>query len=95
MVYIILLYGSDPIVAFDNRLFLPAFVLLLPLALQGISTALLLYLESRDKVFAFSLYFLCFCLAFYFMPMMSLSDYRYFSQNPVEGNNYEAKWYNG
>ena len=48
VIYLILLIGADPIVAFDNRLFLPAFVLLLPLAVKGMATFLSAYLHKKN-----------------------------------------------
>ncbi len=85
VLYLAMLIGSDPIVAFDNRLFLPAFVLLLPLAWQGISELILLYLKHRDQFFTQSLFIVSFCIAFFFIPSMTLADYRYFKNNPLEG----------
>ena len=85
VLYLLMLMGSDPVAAFDNRLFLLAFVLLLPLTLQGISELVLLYLGTRGSVNTLSLYIICFCLAFFFIPFMTLSEYRYFKQNPVAG----------
>ncbi|CEG57301.1 hypothetical protein [Legionella fallonii] len=85
VLYLIMLMGADPIVAFDNRLFLPAFVLLLPLAWKGISEILLLYLKQRDQFFTLSLFIVTFCIAFFLIPMMTLADYRYFKNNPLEG----------
>lgn len=85
LLYLLLLVGSDPVVAFDNRLFLPAFVLLLPLAVQGISDVILLYLKTRDQVFVQSLYIISFCMAVFFIPSMTLSEYSYFRNNPLEG----------
>lgn len=84
-IYLFLLIGADPIVAFDNRLFLPAFVLLLPLALQGLSTLILGYFKSRGVEYRYSLYLVCLCIAFIFIPAKTLSQYRYFTQNPVAG----------
>lgn len=85
LIYLIILIGSDPIVAFDNRLFLPAFVLLVPLAFQGISALVLGYLKTRGQEFTLSLFLICFCMAFFFIPTKTLSEYRYFRQNPIEG----------
>lgn len=85
LLYLIMLAGADPVVAFDNRLFLAAFVLLLPLALIGLSDALLLYLKQRDSIFVISLFIASFCMAFFFIPSMMLADYRYFKNNPVAG----------
>ncbi|VEB34448.1 LphB [Legionella sainthelensi] len=83
--YLIVLVNSDPVVAFDNRLFLPAFVLLLPLALQGISILINFFWQQRDFVFNTFFYLVYFSIALFFIPKMSLADYRYFSQNPIRG----------
>ena len=83
--YLLMLAGSDPIVAFDNRLFLPAFALLLPLALQGMSLIVVWYLPGRDTIYLLFFYFLFFWTTFFFIPKMTLADYRYFSQNPLQG----------
>lgn len=78
VVYLILLISAEPLVAFDNRLFLPAFVLLLPLSLQGIRKLLKSY--SLEAIYLAS-----FLLAFFFIPMMSLSNYHHFTENPIAG----------
>jgi len=84
-IYLLMLLSADPVVAFDNRLFLPAFALLLPLTLLGISDAILLCLKQRDYVYCLSLYIASFCFALFFIPWMTLADYRYFSKSPIEG----------
>ncbi|HAT1894284.1 TPA: protein LphB [Legionella pneumophila] len=85
IIYLLMLSNADPIVAFENRLFLPAFALMLPLTWQGISHLLLRYFKKQDHYFKAALYVSAFFLALLFIPKMSLGDYRYFSQNPVHG----------
>ncbi|CZG10593.1 TPA: protein LphB [Legionella pneumophila] len=85
IIYLLMLVNADPIVAFDNRLFLPAFALMLPLTLNGISYLLLSYFKKQDNYFRAALYVSSFFLALLFIPKMSLDAYRYFSQNPVHG----------
>lgn len=85
IIYLLMLLNADPVVAFDNRLFLPAFVLMLPLTLNGISHILSGYFKKRDNYFLGALYVTAFFLALLFIPRMSLADYRYFSQNPIQG----------
>lgn len=51
LLYISLLMKADPIVAFDNRLFLSAFALLLPLSIAGLRAALNLAINQNFKVF--------------------------------------------
>lgn len=81
VLYSVLLIGASPLVAFDNRLFLPAYVLLLPLALLGIYTLLTRFPKTQDM----ALYLVSGLVIVFFIPMMSLSGYRYFTQNPVAG----------
>lgn len=95
VLYLILLVGADPIVAFDNRLFLPAFALLLPVALLGVGHTLLNYLKERDQIFTACLYVVFFYLLFIFIPMSTLTNYRYFTHNPIKGELLRAqvvKW---
>ena len=84
MVYLILLMRADPIVAFTNRLFLPAFVLLLPLSLQGLAILISRYFGSVQH-FNVLIYGGAFLVAIFFIPMMTLSDYHHFTKNPVAG----------
>ncbi|MCW8410122.1 protein LphB [Legionella sp. PATHC035] len=85
LVYLIMLADSDPVVAFENRLFLPAFALLLPLVVQGISTLVYAFRRKRDSTFRLVFYLSTLVILFLLIPKMSLADYRYFSQNPVRG----------
>lgn len=91
LVYLLMLADSDPIVAFENRLFLPAFVLLLPLVLQGINIIVYYFWQKEDGFLIVILYLACFVVAFFCIPVMSLADYRYFSQNPVRGEQLRVK----
>ncbi|WP_133137388.1 protein LphB [Legionella rowbothamii] len=81
LAYLLMLADADPIVAFDNRLFLPALALLLPLALQGVNWIASQYVQNSSL--ALNVLFLG--IALMFIPKMSLLDYRYFSQNPQKG----------
>lgn len=85
VIYLILLIGADPIVAFDNRLFLPAFALLLPLTFKGMATLLTPYFQKQKDVFNLAMYFGAFLMAFFFIPMLSLAGYRHFTENPLAG----------
>ncbi|MBN9225719.1 MULTISPECIES: protein LphB [Legionella] len=85
LIYLILLLDSDPVVAFENRLFLPAFALLLPLVVQGINILGYVLRQKRDSIFALFFYLGTLTILFLLIPKMSLADYRYFSQNPVKG----------
>jgi hypothetical protein len=85
LVYLLILADSDPIVAFDNRLFLPAFALILPLGVQGMVVLALGMMRTQEFFFNIVLCIFFFWTVFFFVPYMSLGDYRYFSQNPVQG----------
>ncbi|WP_226905464.1 glycosyltransferase family 39 protein [Legionella antarctica] len=91
LLYLLMLLGSDPVAAFDNRLFLPAFVLLLPLALKGICDTVIMYSKQRDQIFFTALYIVSFCVAFFFIPSATLAEYRYFKNNPVQGEQLRTK----
>ncbi|WED43914.1 protein LphB [Legionella cardiaca] len=86
LAYLLLLIGADPIVAFSNRLFLPVFILLLPLTLQGI-IHIVDYCLPREKTALSTVYLVVSVLlfAFFFIPKMTLANYRYFSANPQAG----------
>lgn len=81
ILYLFLLMSADPIVAFYNRLFLPAFLLLLPLALRGL-VVLMKYFFNEVTI---SSYVVSFLIAFFLIPSFSLANYRYFTDNPQKG----------
>ncbi|STY28798.1 LphB [Legionella wadsworthii] len=85
VIYLILLIDSDPVVAFYNRLFLPAFTLLLPLMTQGLYILLHSIRKKEDTLFALMFNISFYLILFIFIPAMSLKEYRYFSQNPIKG----------
>lgn len=85
IVYLILLRDADPVVAFDNRLFLPVLVLMIPLALKGLDEVLFVFCQKKVEYTAPALYLVVLMLLAFFMPAMTLSQYRYFSENPVRG----------
>ncbi|WP_454785108.1 protein LphB [Legionella sp. WA2024007413] len=91
LVYLIMLAKADPVVAFDNRLFLPAFALMLPLVVQGIRSIVFALRQKEDFIFALLFYLSFFVVLFLFVPAMSLADYQYFSQNPVKGEQLRGK----
>lgn len=88
VLYLILLMRADPIVAFYNRLFLPAFVLMLPLALQGINYLIKIYTKKVDELFLFIVTIL---ISLVFIPFMTLDGYREFTQNPRHGEQLRAQ----
>ncbi|KTD48311.1 hypothetical protein [Legionella quateirensis] len=83
--YLIMLRDADPIVAFDNRLFLPAFALLIPLALKGLDQLNLFLCKKKEPLTLSAFYLVLFVVLASFMPWMTLAQYRYFSENPVRG----------
>jgi hypothetical protein len=85
LVYALLLFGADPIVAFDNRLLLPAFALLLPLALQGITRLTHYFLGRKDVVFDMTTYIVAGLIAFFCVPMLSFTAYQQFTKNSLAG----------
>lgn len=96
IVYLALLFGADPVVAFDNRLFLAPFALLLPLSLQGLAILLSYFLDRNRLLFVApdsagrALFFSSFLLLLLFMPWMTLGQFRYFTQFPVQGEHLRA-----
>ncbi|KTC67751.1 LphB [Legionella birminghamensis] len=83
LLYLILLFQSDSVAAFYNRLFLPVLPLLFVLTVKGVHSLLQIYFQGGKSVYPS-----IFCSAFFallFIPMNSLSGYRYFSQMPVAG----------
>lgn len=85
VVYLFLLMGASPLVAFENRLFLPAFVLMLPLALKGLD-GLLGSFKSDVTIYIGSAMILFLCI-----PTLSLSQYRYFTVAPLAGERVRAQ----
>lgn len=85
VLYFLMLIGSDTVAASFNRLFLPAFVLLLPLSLKGLSELILMHLKKKDETYHWALSLGSACVALLFIPASNLDGYRYFSNNPVKG----------
>lgn len=96
IIYLILLAHAEPLVAFFNRLFLPAFVLLLPLAFYGLASLLAAVNKSQDGgeekggreergIRKLSLAVSAALIALIAIPKMTLADYRYFTRNPQAG----------
>jgi hypothetical protein len=76
LLYLLLLISAETLVAFDNRLFLPVFQLLLPLAFAGLHR---LVIERFPFIVSSIL------LSLFFIPKMTLSGYSYFTKNPQAG----------
>lgn len=87
IIYLFLLIQADPIVAFANRLFLPAFILLFPLSLKGLDTMLSSYLKNKEQneYYQFILVIAAIWIGFLFIPTMSLPNLRHFTLNPKAG----------
>lgn len=83
--YGLMLWRADAIVAFDNRLFLPAFTLLLPLMLNGVFWYTSCICNVSKKRFWPTVDFLFLAVVLLFIPKMTLAEYRYFSENPQRG----------
>ena len=76
VIYLVLCLGADPVVAFDNRLFLPAFAMYLPVALLG-----MVQLCNKD----WQVYTAALLIAFLCIPKLTLAQYREFCYNPKQG----------
>ena len=50
-----------------------------------------MYLKQRDQTFIRALYIASFCMAFFFIPAATLAEYRYFTNNPVQGEQLRQK----
>jgi hypothetical protein len=75
VLYLVLCLGADPIVAFENRLFLPAWALFLPCSLLGLQYCL-------TKSWQVSLAALCLLAV---EPFYSYAQYQQFTKNPQAG----------
>lgn len=92
VVYLLLLIRAQSLVAFDNRLFLPVFFLLLPVSLQGLRELVTVFLpRTEQSVSTATLLLASFFMAFFFIPMMTLPQLRYFTKNPVAGEKLRLK----
>lgn len=85
LLYLILLIDADPVAAFENRLFLPAFALLLPLAFLGVSYIWGYLFPQKDGAYQISLLISVVWIAFLFIPVLNLANYRHFTFNPQAG----------
>lgn len=84
VVYLLLLLGADPVVAFDNRLFLPAYALLLPAATCGFVQLLTTYVLKKDVNPEGPMYVIALIMVL-FIPTLNLSSYRQYTINPMSG----------
>lgn len=84
LLYWILLLHADPIVAFENRLFLPAFVLLLPLSFQGVSVISRLLSKDNETLY-YIFYYIISLFLILVIPKMTLVQYQNFSKAPIQG----------
>lgn len=99
IVYLVLLFSADPLVAFYNRLFLPAFALLLPLSLQGILILIRIYVgsENSSKFINYSVGVIALWVGSVFLPVTNLFDLNHFTKNPQNGEHLRkrvAEWLN-
>ena len=84
--YLVFLTQADPVSAMGQRLFLPAFIFLLPLALLGIQRVVIFFFNREmqaSPVFITigALWFGLLCL-----PISSLQQLVYFTENPRSGD---------
>ncbi len=86
LIYLALLVKALPISVFENRLFLPAYILLLPLSMRGLAYLVHHYFPKNDEVFHAAFLGCAFFIAFFFIPTAKLSDYRNFMVNPQAGD---------
>lgn len=91
IVYLILLATASPLVAFFNRLFLPAFALLLPMALLGLSDLILFFTGEKNRLWNNLIYVLAGGICLLYIPWMSASGYRYFAYFPVKSEQMRAR----
>lgn len=80
-----MLINADPVSAFDNRLFLPVFSLLLPLAFLGLSEIWAYIFPEKSEVYELSLVISVIWISFFFIPTYSLANYQSFTLNPQAG----------
>jgi hypothetical protein len=85
LLYLTLLIGADPVNTFENRLFLPVFILLLPLAFLGLSYLCNYFFPEKDEVYSISLLMGAALVAFFFIPSLSVTDYRTFALVSQQG----------
>ena len=91
LVYLLLLFSASPLVAFFNRLFLPAFALLLPMVLMGISELVLFFSREKNRLWNNAVFFLVFVIAVLYIPWMTPAGYRYFAYFPVKSEQTRSK----
>lgn len=84
--YLIIFSMASPLVAYGNRLFLPPFLLILPLTLIGLD-AFVKWLSEKEVIdYELGLWFLVIFYAVFFIPKMNLAEYREFTTRPILGN---------
>lgn len=84
LLYLLLLIDADPVSAFENRLFLPVFALLLPLAFSGLGHCCDFIVKNKDH-YRISALLSSLWIAFLFIPALTPGGYSYFSLNPQAG----------
>lgn len=85
LLYLILLMRADPVVTFDNRLFLPVFILLLPVAFFGLKQWVSYWTSEEHDLHHIIFLIAAFLVLFFFIPMRTLEGYRQFSLAPQSG----------
>ncbi len=90
LIYLIFLVQADPVSAMAHRLFLPAFVFLLPLTLLGIQNLMGYLVDDKGSscvllVVASSIWF-----GIVFLPVSGLEKLQYFTNNSIAGE--KLRW---
>ncbi|WP_367608359.1 protein LphB [Legionella sp. W05-934-2] len=90
ILYLVLLYDADIISGFDNRLFLPAFCLLLPLPALGL-IKLSQYLMQNERYTRISVYLGSFIVGLFLLPNYSLKSYHEYAKSSLKSIDYRLK----
>ena len=85
LIYLIFLAEADPVSAMAQRLFLPAFVLLLPLALLGIQNAIDYFTRERWSSRVLLLSASSVWVGLLCLPISGLQQLAFFMKNPLAG----------
>lgn len=85
LVYLIFLAQADPVSAMAQRLFLPAFVLLLPLVLLGLQSLIDYLMDSTSSSRSLFIGVSALWVAILCLPISGLQQLAFFTQNPVAG----------
>ena len=85
VVYLIFLAQADPVSAMSQRLFLPAFALLLPLSLLGIQHIINYFMHKQESLSALVVGVSALWIGMFFLTISSLEQLVFFTHNPLSG----------